>query len=1033
MITDQINEINNWLCEYKRLMKLKQAKEAFIEKTKDLIPSKAPLTVKQRFTIVEILDEMKTFGGYSMNALVKLDQLSKSLNQKYESEFALLKKVIKQAENQMEIFSMEYLQSIDINKLLSNFEHIILPPWSNNYFNCFSIVLKIKSYFSQDFLYQKDLSFLFEVDKKADPLEILSLLSITPTDFNYKLSLCQAELLIKEASTCKINIIETEQLKILVFLTKEWIKLSKKISSSNVATEKVSYSFFKNLIKEGCSLPFQTEELKDLLKFQDSLNDLIVKSRGIYKIKENDCDKVKLNYLHELYTQISDITIDIKEFELVFLLRNFVIEVRQACLKVIGLKRKTKLYFAPKIIENYKDKDKDKAKERDDRNKDKADNRKVSSSLKKRVEESDGSEKFLGKKRKKNTSIEEQTFETIQTHQTNQTISSNLSYPLNLSNITYSSNILNQSPHSNTNLNLSSDRKANKSNLSQTNGNLQASYTNSNNHVNINPKILSHAKLLKPCFKTKQPLKAVKSIKPSLPYFNSTFDSIKPKLFLSLNYTEQLAMLSQFMKLKEKGSVNEEFCICRQGDDSVNEMIQCEVCCEWFHTACLRLRKEEVALNKSFKCVFCLRRKDLKASKDETSLSKKVSLDFIDNLITTGLNLPVKLDEIDMLIDIRNEYLDWERKYSELLVEITLLLKKFNGKVPRLNDDIEAKIRAVYLQNESLIIENLFFTVLLLIVKQFDWFAELVKCFEGKKFSEKTWKRLCINYDRLFNFYFEQCDVTDLEKNCLQLIVEYGRNLFKEYENKLYYKEGGDNLISLNNFNVVGAGSAIRMGMGNSSIEAIGSNGNSCHKTQSNRTINNNIATQDNNISHQASLNTLSNLNINLKNLTLTPQTSNSFNPTTPTQATPISTPTSTNMVVNINLLNNYNFEKSEIEAIASYLKTNRYYSSNVANVEQAFFDYANIKNQLINLSDQNITKKTKANSKELLMKSIFIKRTGKMILNEENILQEEYTLVEDESGEDEKRGSEAMIKLIDNLGYKTPFLEEKKMSLMKK
>lgn len=66
-------------------------------------------------------------------------------------------------------------------------------------------------------------------------------------------------------------------------------------------------------------------------------------------------------------------------------------------------------------------------------------------------------------------------------------------------------------------------------------------------------------------------------------------------------------------------------------------------------------------------------------------------------------------------------------------------------------------------------------------------------------------------------------------------------------------------------------------------------------------------------------------------------------------------------------------------------------------------------------------------------MKSIFIKRTGKMILNEENILQEEYTLVEDESGEDEKRGSEAMIKLIDNLGYKTPFLEEKKMSLMKK
>ena len=36
---------------------------------------------------------------------------------------------------------------------------------------------------------------------------------------------------------------------------------------------------------------------------------------------------------------------------------------------------------------------------------------------------------------------------------------------------------------------------------------------------------------------------------------------------------------------------SEKYCICRRGDDTINYMLMCEICKEWFHGSCLKIIK----------------------------------------------------------------------------------------------------------------------------------------------------------------------------------------------------------------------------------------------------------------------------------------------------------------------------------------------------------------------------------------------------------------------------------------------------------
>ena len=69
---------------------------------------------------------------------------------------------------------------------------------------------------------------------------------------------------------------------------------------------------------------------------------------------------------------------------------------------------------------------------------------------------------------------------------------------------------------------------------------------------------------------------------------NDHEDKVRLKKFNNFTYEERLHFLEKILVLK-KENLDDIFCICRRGDDSVNYMIQCEGCKEWFHGKCLKI------------------------------------------------------------------------------------------------------------------------------------------------------------------------------------------------------------------------------------------------------------------------------------------------------------------------------------------------------------------------------------------------------------------------------------------------------------
>jgi hypothetical protein len=83
---------------------------------------------------------------------------------------------------------------------------------------------------------------------------------------------------------------------------------------------------------------------------------------------------------------------------------------------------------------------------------------------------------------------------------------------------------------------------------------------------------------------------------------NSYLEKINIKKFNNLSYEERLSYLEKNIELKIEDP-SEKYCICRRGDDTVNYMIMCENCKEWFHGKCLQIIKASAEKISQYICL----------------------------------------------------------------------------------------------------------------------------------------------------------------------------------------------------------------------------------------------------------------------------------------------------------------------------------------------------------------------------------------------------------------------------------------------
>jgi len=153
-----------------------------------------------------------------------------------------------------------------------------------------------------------------------------------------------------------------------------------------------------------------------------------------------------------------------------------------------------------------------------------------------------------------------------------------------------------------------------------------------------------------------------------------------------LSYQDQLNLISCSFDLKDEDP-KEIYCICRRGDDSLNFMIMCENCNEWFHGICVHITKQASSKIASYLCLACAKRKDISISNyhGEFLNYRRVEYSkFLDFISEYDFVLP-KIYEYEVLLDVKSKMVCWMEKYKQLLKELLHFFKK-NLIIQNIND-----------------------------------------------------------------------------------------------------------------------------------------------------------------------------------------------------------------------------------------------------------------------------------------------------------------------------------------------------------
>lgn len=146
------------------------------------------------------------------------------------------------------------------------------------------------------------------------------------------------------------------------------------------------------------------------------------------------------------------------------------------------------------------------------------------------------------------------------------------------------------------------------------------------------------------------------------------------------------------------------WCVCRKAESGL--MIECDNCCEWYHSSCLKISRNVVRSSNSYVCPIC---NPSEESKKITHLSRQPKLEEISNLITQSETLKFRPKDYSVILGIyatmqgyRNRVQAFCRSRTQLGIEdlpkIKHYLRTLMGLEVLLQDETEfltAKVKSL--------------------------------------------------------------------------------------------------------------------------------------------------------------------------------------------------------------------------------------------------------------------------------------------------------------------------------------------------
>ena len=240
--------------------------------------------------------------------------------------------------------------------------------------------------------------------------------------------------------------------------------------------------------------------------------------------------------------------------------------------------------------------------------------------------------------------------------------------------------------------------------------------------------------------------------------------------FISMDYYNRYMYLRSNLIFHD--DTGEQYCICRKGDDSVNYMIMCEKCKEWFHGKCLDMPKNVADNISHYYCLCCSRKYDLPKEEYHKKFydNKRASINDLMTMIEEGKNAKCLFKEIEILEDIKIRSDFWQKNYYNLLDEIVEFYK--NDKNGILTEDLENKLGILYLESEAIQIELDIFFKPINILRYNEWFKDVNKVTNLSRQDENEVEKLLKKAYSLFKLEKDKHDVSQNEKKYYELIIQ---------------------------------------------------------------------------------------------------------------------------------------------------------------------------------------------------------------------------------------------------------------------
>ena len=262
--------------------------------------------------------------------------------------------------------------------------------------------------------------------------------------------------------------------------------------------------------------------------------------------------------------------------------------------------------------------------------------------------------------------------------------------------------------------------------------------------------------------------------------------------FISMDYYQRYMFLKSHLILHD--DTGEQYCICRKGDDSINYMISCEKCREWFHGKCLGMPKPVADNISNYYCLCCSRKYDYpKESYHKQFFEiKRVSLNELVLMIEEGKKPNCLFEEMEILEDIKIRSEIWNKKFYKLLENIIEIYRTNNF----LDKVTERSLEILYLESEAIQISLSTFSHVINILKHNEWFKDVNKELNSNRKSEENIQKLIKSAYWVFGLNDKNLEIPKMEDRYYNIIYQSAESkleiLFGLYA-ILKQNGGGDN------------------------------------------------------------------------------------------------------------------------------------------------------------------------------------------------------------------------------------------------